>query len=433
MDCYGLIRKQLQRMNIVHLSLTNFRNFSRLELDFPAGATLIYGDNAQGKTNLLEAIYYLATTRSPYAAHDNQLINWHTLQPEEPLVVARMAAIVQAEQGERRIEMRLILEQQGQSSSFRREALVNRRKVRLMDLLSNLQVVQFLPQDVQVLTGAPAGRRRYLDITLCQTDPHYCRTLSAYNKVLEQRNATLRRIAEDGSGHDILPIFTEKLVNLGGEIFVRRARFLLNLASETQRIHYEELTNGQEVVRLGYLPRVQDEVPGRGDSNHELTAFQDIANWLADAPVSEVAERYQKELGMVRGKDIAQGRTSLGPHRDDWRIWVNGRDLASYGSRGQQRTAMLALKLGEINWMTSVTGDTPVLLLDEVVAELDEHRRGLLLDYVQRGAQAILTATDPGMFSERFLSQASTMRVEQGQVQLVTPPLPEVEPATSQV
>src|SRR5690606_23959184 len=112
-----------------------------------------------------------------------------------------------------------------------------------------------------------------------------------------------------------------KLVNLGGEIFVRRARFLLSLAAETQRIHYEELTNGQEVVRLGYLPRVQDETPGRGDSNQELAAFQDMAAWLAEASVAEVAERYLKELGTVRGKDIAQGRTSLGPHRDDWRIW----------------------------------------------------------------------------------------------------------------
>src|SRR5690606_33960967 len=118
--CYNgplrIDRKRLRRMKIVHLSLTNFRNFSRLELDFPAGATLLYGDNAQGKTNLLEAVYYLATTRSPYAAHDNQLINWHALQAEEPLVVARMAAVVQGEAGERRIEMRLILEQQGQSS-----------------------------------------------------------------------------------------------------------------------------------------------------------------------------------------------------------------------------------------------------------------------------------------------------------------------------
>jgi DNA replication and repair protein RecF len=247
---------KILQMRITHLSLTNFRNYGRLELTLPAGPTLLHGDNAQGKTNLLEAIYYLATARSSHADQDQQLINWQALQPEEPIVVGRLTAQIETNDGQRQIEMRLILEQQRNNGSFRREALVNRRKVRLMDLLGNLRVVLFLPQDVQIVTGSPAKRRRYLDITLCQTDAVYCRTLSAYNKVLEQRNALLRQIAEQGRGRDVLPIYTEKLVHYGSQIFARRAAFVAQLAQEAQRIHYEEMTQGREVIRLNYLPRM---------------------------------------------------------------------------------------------------------------------------------------------------------------------------------
>jgi DNA replication and repair protein RecF len=169
----------------------------------PPGPTLLYGANAQGKTNLLEAIYYLATTRSHHAEQDSQLLNWDHDEGDGPLVVGRLVGHVMRDDGERLLEMRLIREQQAGQASFRREALVNRRKVRLMDLLGNLRVVLFLPQDVQMVSGPPAERRRYMDITLCQTDPEYCRSLSRYNKHLEQRNAVLRRIAEEGRGHDL--------------------------------------------------------------------------------------------------------------------------------------------------------------------------------------------------------------------------------------
>lgn len=407
----------LNAMHITHLSLTNFRNYGRLELALPAGTTLLFGANAQGKTNLLEAIYYLATTRSPYASHDSQLINWEALQGDDLIVVARLSAQVSTGRGDLRVEMRLIRENRNGNGGFRREALVNQVKVRLMDLLSNIRVVQFLPQDVQVLTGPPAGRRRYLDITLCQTDPIYCQTLATYNKVLEQRNATLRRMNEEGVGHDVLPIFTEKLVNLGSDIFRRRATFLLALAREAQRIHYEELTDGQEAIKVAYLPRISRERVDSDPAGQYDEAWEETSDWLVHSSAGAIAERFQRALQGAMSRDIAQARTSVGPHRDDWSLWVNRRELASYGSRGQQRTAMLALKLAEINWMTGETGETPILLLDEVVAELDDKRRRLLLDYVQRGAQALLTATDPGMLSDAFLAQSTNMRVERGRVQ----------------
>ena len=262
--------------------------------------------------------------------------------------------------------------------------------------------------------AAPAERRRYLDITLCQTDPVYCRTLSRYNKVLEQRNATLRRIAEEGRGHDVLPIFTEKLIELGGFIFARRAAFIAAIAREAQRIHYEELTDGQETLRLHYLPQLYS--AGYSNGSDARATQIEWAGWLEQAGSAKAAERFAKALRDAQEVDLARGRTTLGPQRDDWTFMVNGRDLASFGSRGQQRTAILALKMAEISWMLSETGETPVLLLDEVVAELDEKRRELLLGYIQQGTQAILTATDPTMFTDDFLTQATILEVQGGRI-----------------
>jgi DNA replication and repair protein RecF len=402
-------------MRIDHLSLTNFRNYGRLELNFPPGATLLHGANAQGKTNLLEAIYYLATTRSPYAEQDQQLLNWDVDQGEEPVVVGRLVAQVTAGGEQRLIEIRLIKEEQRRQVSFRREALIDRRKVRLMDLLGNLRVVLFMPQDVALVNGPPAGRRRYLDITLCQVDPVYCRTLSAYNKVLEQRNALLRQPVVD---RDVLPIYTDKLVKLGSQIFARRARFIADLAREAQRIHYEQLTDGRETLRLSYAPRLENGELNRTDSGSQAAG---LADWIQQAETADLIRRFSHSLTNTQEADLARGSTSVGPHRDDWRFWVNGRDLGNYGSRGQQRSAVLALKLAEINWMMAETGDTPILLLDEVLAELDEQRRSLLLAYVQNASQALLTATDPHMFTTEFLRQATTMTVQNGRVEADEP------------
>jgi DNA replication and repair protein RecF len=403
-------------MQINHLSLTNFRNYGRLELDLPAGATLLHGANAQGKTNLLEAIYYLATSRSPHADQDQELINWEAGGPDDLVVVGRLTAQVEGQNGRQLIEMRLIREQRGRSVSFRREALVDRRKVRLMDLLGHLRVVLFLPEDVQIITGPPSGRRRYLDVTLCQTDAAYCRALSSYNKLLEQRNALLRRIVEMGQGRDMLSVYDEKMVQLACQIFTRRATFLTELGREAQRLHYERLTNEQETIRLRYLPRWQSS----STNGAEQTAAAQRGAWLYEerGRLKEIMSEFSQSLKGAQEQDLARGASSIGPHRDDWLFEVNGRDLGRYGSRGQQRTAILSLKLAEIEWMTAVTGDVPILLLDEVAAELDENRRALLLNYVQNANQALLTATDLGMFTATFLQEATTMFVTQGQIEM---------------
>lgn len=409
-------------MHISHLSLTNFRNFGRLELDLPHGATLLYGQNAQGKTNLLESIYYMATTRSPHTNQDDQLINWDAGQYGEPIIVGRLVMHVQTNDGLQHLEMRLIREQQPHTVSFRREALVNRRKVRLMDLLGNLRVVLFLPEDMQLVTGSPSARRRYLDITLCQSDKAYCRALSTYNKVLEQRNVLLRQLAENRNGRasndEVLSIFSEKLVGLGSKIFARRALFLRDLAREVQRIHYESLTAGKETIRLTYLPRLQSKPANvMPDSDDMLT---EDARWMSEhcEQPDAIEERFRQALTEAQAHDLQRGTTSVGPHRDDWHFWVNGRSLRHYGSRGQQRSAILALKLGEINWVSAETNEPPLLLLDDVMAELDSERRQLLLDKLTTLPQSLTTSADSNVFPASFLQSAHTLYVENGRIEV---------------
>jgi DNA replication and repair protein RecF len=411
-------------MQVQRLSLTNFRNYARLELDLPGGVILLHGDNAQGKTNLLEAIYFLATTRSPHASQDQQLINWDAMDENEPVVVSRLVADVARPDNPRHLEMRLILEDRSNwtgngQSFFRREALINRRKVRLMDLLGQMRVVLFLPEDVELATGAPANRRRYLNITLCQVDSDYCRALSTYNKVLEQRNALLRRMAERQTRHatDVLQVLTDKLVEPGSRVLQRRAAFMTEMGRQAQDIYFQDLIGGKESLRLGYLPGWYSN--GRKSADEQLADGE----WLqVNQDAGAVAERFAAELEAARPADLARGVSTVGPHRDDWAILVNGKNLGQFGSRGQVRTAVLALKLAEINWMKAATSDVPILMLDEVIAELDMHRRGALLAYVAdqvqgKGmAQAILTSTDPGMFSADFMAQATTITVQGGRV-----------------
>ncbi|HRN66931.1 MAG TPA: DNA replication/repair protein RecF [Promineifilum sp.] len=422
----GLFGFIFPSMQVRRLSLTNFRNYSRLELDLPGGIILLHGDNAQGKTNLLEAIYFLATTRSPHASQDQQLINWDALETDEPVVVGRLVADVERPDAPAHLEMRLIMEEHGSlmgngASGFRREALINRRKVRLMDLLGQLRVVLFLPEDVELATGAPANRRRYMNVTLCQVDSNYCRDLSAYNKVLEQRNALLRRMAEGQMRHaaDVLQVLTEKLIEPGSRVLRRRGRFIRDMAQQAQEIYFQDLIGGKESLRLGYMPGWY--------ANGRKTADEQLADgeWLqANEDLGAVQARFAAELEVARAVDLARGSSSVGPHRDDWAILVNGKNLGQFGSRGQVRTAILALKLAEINWMKAETADVPILLLDEVIAELDLHRRAALLAYVAdqvRGkgmAQALLTATDPGMFPEEFLGQVARLLVRDGRASL---------------
>ncbi len=383
-------------MRLTHLSLHNFRNYVRLDLDLPPGVSLLQGENAQGKTNLLEAIYYLATTRSPHAGADRELVNWLAVE-EEPLPYARLVGRVGRGAGEVAIEITLT-QQANHQARYRKQIRLNGVAKRAMDLLGQLNVVLFLPEDIALVSGSPSGRRRYLDAALCQIDPVYCRSLSRYNQIVTQRNALLRDLRERGGDPAQLAFWNDRLVEHGTYLVGRRWEALLALDELANSVH-GQLTDGGEMLHLEYVPSVEMVGPGKAD---------------------EVALAFRDQVQSLRQREIAAGMTLVGPHRDEVRFLINGMDAGVYGSRGQQRTAALALKLAEVDLMRIETGEYPVLLLDDVLSELDEHRRRFLMHTLEDGVeQAIITTTDLHTIPQAFLQRCHLWRVEMGRLQVV--------------
>ena len=264
-----------------------------------------------------------------------------------------------------------------------------------MDLLGKLNAVLFLPEDIAVVSGSPSRRRRYLDAMLCQIGPTYCRTLARYNQTVTQRNALLRDLRERGGDPAQLVFWDRRLVQHGAYLVSRRQEALASLGKLAQVIH-GELTNGTEGLHLRYHPSVE----------------------LVDETDSEaVGNAFRDQLGELRQREVAAGMTLIGPHRDELRFLINDIDAGVYGSRGQQRTVALTLKLAEVDLMRSETSESPVLLLDDVLSELDAHRRHYLLESLNNGPQqAVITTTDLHVLPGTFLSRSRLWRVQMGRL-----------------
>ena len=398
-------------------SLT-FRLYSRLEVDLPAQAILLYGDNAQGKTSLLEAIHVLATGRSSHTASDRQLINW--LASEEGLMPhARLAAdIVRADRA-LHIDMVLMLEPARTEDGwrFRKQIKVNGAVVRATDLIGQIAVVMFLPDDVEIVGGGPANRRKVLDNALSQVDVEYARALDLYTDVLSQRNALLKQLAETGApdyGADQLIYWDEQLAAAGTTITLRRQGMIAELEQLADRLH-RDLTRERHSLRLRYQPAFDADQPLGPVYQPSLNLA--LPTQSPEATFEQAKKSFLKQLEARRKEELARGTTLIGPHRDELRFIADEIDLGVYGSRGQQRTAVLALKLAEVHWMRKKINDWPILLLDEVMAELDVHRRSFLLGQINEANQCVLTATDPEMFTAEFRTQARLMRVTSGRVE----------------
>lgn len=420
-------------MRLNHLTLTNFRNFKHLDLAIPAGLTVVVGANAQGKTSLLEGIHYLAGASSPHTSSDRQLIHFEALGDQPP--VARVIGEHRGSAGPGRIEIRVILEPRavGQDPRLRKEILINGIKRRARQLHGNFLTVLFLPQDLRAIEGPPSERRRLLDEALFQGEPGYAAQASEYAKVVTQRNALLKTMAmgsgqrdrrsappEDAGtgsgGQRQLAFWNERLVGLASRLMRARGHMLAELQELAEPIH-QTLTRGRESLRLEYQPSF-DPFAGEGGTGGAAAAAagdHPEAGW-GTLEGAALEGSLAAALQGMRGQEIQRGMTLLGPHRDEVGFSVNEVDLRAYGSRGQNRTAMLAFKLAEVEWLRQRVGENPVLLLDEVLAELDPERRADLLEHIGTADQAILTAADPEMFGEAFLGAASVWRIEAGVV-----------------
>ena len=395
-------------MYVTHLSLTNFRLYARLETELPRGLIVVQGDNAQGKTSLLEAIYFLATAHSPYASADRQIIRWGA-EEDGPFPSAAMRASVQRNDGAHTLEMVL---QKGEGGRLRKDIRVDRAQRRGADLVGQLSVVLFLPHDVDLVSGAPALRRAFLDDALGQVDAEYVRALDRFEKTLTQRNALLRQAQERRIDPDELLIWDEQLVPAGVQLALARRKALGELTERAAPIH-RELSNSLEFLQIAYQPNFD---PARPPASDAYQIALDASRPPEGMSTRDIERAYRSVLADRRSEELARGQTLIGPHRDEFRFVANGMDLGDYGSRGQQRTAVLALKLAQVEWMRQCVNEEPVLLLDEVLAELDPHRRRCLLARIGHSQQTIITTTDIQRYDEAFVREAKRMSVIAGVV-----------------
>jgi len=394
-------------MYLTHLSLTNFRAFTRLDMEVPRRILLLVGDNAQGKTTLLEAVYFLATFTSFHASSDKQLINFSNA--DETLAVSRLVAHYMRGSDEHRLEVRLIREANGNGGRQRKEILVDGVKRSMQDALGHFNAVIFLPQMTRVIEGGPEERRRYLNLALAQVIPGYAQALSEYAQALSQRNALLKQLGERGGDSGQLAYWDTLLASRGALLIQARIAAVHEL--ERQVLHYhEQLTDGTEVLRLNYRPSFDPIVPANGQIGLPVEFDADRSGFNLD----QLRDGFIQRLQLLRREEIARGVTTVGPHRDELRFISNGIDLGDYGSRGQVRSSLLALKLAEVDWMREKTGHWPVLLLDETLAELDIQRRGQLLSTLRDSEQAMLTTTDLTQFAPDFVQRGTIWQVRAG-------------------
>ena len=397
-------------MHLRHLSLTNFRSLTRLDTELPRRAVVLVGQNAQGKTSVLEAIYFLAAFTSFQTHADRQIVNFH--EAKNPLAVTRLVADYQRGRSRHRLEVRLILEPTGANGQrLRKEILLDGVKRNANDVIGHFNAVIFVPQMSQIIEGGPDERRRYLNLALAQAVPSYARALGEYSQALSQRNALLKALNENGGNGNQLEVWDEALVKFGSQIILWRIQAVQEIERLASRVHHE-LTRGTEILRLAYEP-AYDPLP---KPNGQLGLKLDTAIDRSALELKEIQDGFMERLRQIRGEEISRGVTTMGPHRDDLRFIINKADVSDYGSRGQIRTTLLALKLAEVEWMKERTGEYPVILLDEVMAELDTHRRADLLKYVSQDQQVLFTTTDLSLFASEFSEGAEIWEVKGGVV-----------------
>lgn len=365
-------------MIIKSLELSNFRNYKDLSINFDSGTNILYGDNAQGKTNILEAIYLSATTKSHKGAKDSEVIAFSNDE-------AHIRTIISKDDIDTRIDMHL------RKNKTKGIAIDLNKIKKAADLLGLLNIVFFSPEDLNIIKNGPAERRRFIDMELCQLDNFYLYNLNHYNKIVNQRNKLLKDLYFHPELKETLNIWDSQLVSFGSKIIERRIAFVNELNDIILDIH-TNLSGGKESIKIEYEPNTQ-------------------------------IENLEKDLKNSQEKDIKLKQTSVGPHRDDISFYVKKSDSDSYidvrkyGSQGQQRTAALSLKLSEIELVKRITKDTPVLLLDDVLSELDSNRQNYLLNSIG-DIQTIITCTGLDEFVNHRFEVNKVFKVVNGTVEV---------------
>lgn len=363
-------------MIIKSIELKNFRNYEDLNISFDKGTNILYGDNAQGKTNVLEAAYMSGTTKSHKGSKDKEMIRFNEQEAHIRIVVEKKQPGTDVMK-EYQIDMHL---KQSRSKGI----AINQIPIKkASELFGILNMVFFSPEDLNIIKNGPAERRRFLDSELCQLDKIYLADLTNYNKILNQRNKLLKDMVYRPDLGDTLPIWDMQLVETGRKIIHRRKQFIEELNEIVHGIHYK-ISGGKEELFLKYEPNIDD------------IFFED-------------------ELNRAKQKDIKTCMTSVGPHRDDMLFSIGDIDIRKFGSQGQQRTSALSLKLSEIELVKKTIHDTPVLLLDDVLSELDSNRQNYLLNSIS-DIQTLITCTGLDEFVKNRFQINKVFQVVEGEV-----------------
>jgi DNA replication and repair protein RecF len=357
-------------MIIKSIELQNFRNYEYESIEFDEKTNILYGDNAQGKTNVLEAVFISGTNKSHKGSKDMELINFNSNE-------AHIKAVISKRDIDYRIDMHL---RKSKSKGIAINGIPIRRASELYGLVN---IIFFSPEDLNIIKSGPSARRRFIDMELCQLDKIYVDNLIKYNKTLEQRNKLLKDIYFNPSLEDTLDIWNSNLVKYGSEIIKRRRIFIEKLNSIIENIHYKL----------------------SGNKEHLVISYEESVN----------EDKFLQELNDNIGRDKKTKMTGCGPHRDDISFLIGDVDIRKYGSQGQQRTTALSLKLAEIELVRQSIGDSPVLLLDDVLSELDSNRQNYLLNSIN-DVQTIITCTGLDEFINNRFNINRIFKVTEGHV-----------------
>ncbi len=380
-------------MQVKQLRLVNFRNYAQAQIEPGAGLNVLVGANAQGKTNLLEALYYASTFRPLRLVRESDLIRWGE---QEASIKVRFV-----QQG---IEEELLIRipTEGKRSVWLNEQPVSRQS----DLIGRLKVVCFTAQDLLLIRGEPAERRRFLDNELSLLSPRYLYSLVQYRRCLEQRNTLLHAHLEGHATLESLPEWDMQLVKYGARLLSERRQFLEQLQQFANEVH-ALLTDGSEAFQLRYEP---------GLPRKSRSLLLDAESVPLPYKEEEWAHALQAALREVQSEEIRRGMTLVGPHRDDFRISIDGYDARLFASQGQQRTCALSLRLAQIPLLKKRIGESPVVLLDDVFSDLDSERRMRLVKFLQPPTQTFLTCTDLSMLGDVPMQEAVVYHIEGGQI-----------------
>ncbi|MGD9933966.1 MAG: DNA replication/repair protein RecF [Dehalococcoidia bacterium] len=362
-------------MHIFELRLSNYRNYAQTTVSLDRGLSLFVGDNAQGKSNLLEAIYLLSTLRSSRASTDADLVRRDILESEFP--IARLECQVERSAGNLHLEVAVVGRTTDPQHRAGKRVRVNGLPRRASDAVGQLSSVLFTTLDIDIVAGPPLLRRRYLDMMVSQVDRGYIRAMQKYQRVVQQRNSLLKRVAERQASASELSFWDQEIAHASGIIMHARAEALGHIAVQAA-YHMDRLSDGQDSVSIVYRPAIA------GLDEH-------------DSPIddTEWTSRMLRALESLRAREIGSGSTLAGPHRDDFQVEINGLSAGPHASRAQQRTAALALRLAEASYLRKVLADDPVVLLDDVLSELDARRRRGVLEFLDSFQQTLVTSADP--------------------------------------